>query len=81
VAVVGVQRWACRVLVGKTEGRRSFESRRCVCEDKSRLRGIGWEGLDWIYLAQGKDKWRAFVNAIIFDSIQCREFVDSLKVC
>jgi len=26
------------------------------------LREIGWEGVDWINLAQDWDKWRAFVN-------------------
>jgi hypothetical protein len=26
------------------------------------LREIGWDGMDWIYLAQDKDQWRALVN-------------------
>jgi hypothetical protein len=26
------------------------------------LREIGWEGVDWMHLAQDRDKWRAFVN-------------------
>jgi hypothetical protein len=26
------------------------------------LREIGWVGMDWIYLAQDRDQWRAFVN-------------------
>jgi hypothetical protein len=26
------------------------------------LREIGWEGMDWIDLAQNKDQWRALVN-------------------
>jgi hypothetical protein len=29
------------------------------------LREIGWAGVDWIYLAQDRDKWRALVNAIM----------------
>jgi hypothetical protein len=29
------------------------------------LREIGWDGMDWIYLAQDKDKWRALVNKIM----------------
>jgi hypothetical protein len=29
------------------------------------LRDIGWEGVDWIYLAQGKDHWRAVVNTVM----------------
>jgi hypothetical protein len=23
---------------------------------------IGWEGVDWIYVAQDRDRWRALVN-------------------
>jgi hypothetical protein len=29
------------------------------------LREIGWDGRDWIYLAQDRDRWRAYVNAVI----------------
>jgi len=29
------------------------------------LREIGWEGLDWICLAQDKDQWQAHVNTVI----------------
>ena len=61
----------------------------CIQQDDARslqyqvnnscLTGTGWEGLDWIHLARGRDNWWAVVNMIIFDSMQCREFVDSLK--
>jgi hypothetical protein len=27
------------------------------------LREIGWDGMDWIDLAQDRDQWRALVNA------------------
>jgi hypothetical protein len=26
------------------------------------VREIGWDGMDWIDLAQDRDQWRAFVN-------------------
>jgi hypothetical protein len=29
------------------------------------LREIGWDGIDWIDLAQDRDQWRALVNAVI----------------
>jgi hypothetical protein len=28
------------------------------------LREIGWDGVDWIYLAQDRDQWRALVNTV-----------------
>jgi hypothetical protein len=30
---------------------------------KMDLVGIGWGHVDWVGLAQGKEKWRALVNA------------------
>jgi hypothetical protein len=32
---------------------------------KMDLREIGWDGGDWIDLAQGRDQWRALVNAVM----------------
>jgi hypothetical protein len=29
------------------------------------LREIGWEGVVWIYLAQDRDQWQAFVNTVM----------------
>jgi hypothetical protein len=29
------------------------------------IRGIGWEGMDWIHLAQDRDQWRAVVNTVM----------------
>jgi hypothetical protein len=29
------------------------------------LREIGWDGMDWIDLAQGRDQWRPFVNTVM----------------
>jgi hypothetical protein len=32
---------------------------------KMDLRDIGWDGMDWIDLAQDRDQWRALVNAVM----------------
>jgi hypothetical protein len=29
------------------------------------LREIGWEGVDWVDLAQDKDQWRALVHTVM----------------
>jgi hypothetical protein len=29
------------------------------------LREIGWDGVDWVHLAQDKDQWRALVNTVM----------------
>jgi hypothetical protein len=32
---------------------------------KMDLREIGWDGVDWIDMAQDRDKWRALVNTVL----------------
>jgi hypothetical protein len=32
---------------------------------KMDLKEIGWDGVDWIELAQGRDQWRALVNTVM----------------
>jgi hypothetical protein len=32
---------------------------------KMYLREIGWDGMDWIDLAQDRDQWRALVNTVM----------------
>jgi hypothetical protein len=39
--------------------------RRWVDNIKMDLLEIGWGGVDWIDLAQNRDKWRVFVNAVM----------------
>jgi hypothetical protein len=29
------------------------------------LRDIGWDGMDWIELAQDRDQWRALENTVM----------------
>jgi hypothetical protein len=53
--------------VGKPEGRRPLGRPRRRWEDniKIDLREVGWRGMDWINLAQDRDRWRALVNAVM----------------
>jgi hypothetical protein len=53
--------------VGKPERKRPQGRPRRSWEDNIRmdLREIGWGGMDWIDLAQGKDQWRALVNTLM----------------
>jgi hypothetical protein len=57
----------CRILVGKPEGQRplGIPRRRWVDNIKIDRRDIGWDGMDWIYLTQDRDQWRARVNKVI----------------
>jgi hypothetical protein len=66
VARVG-ERSAYRALVGKPEGRRPLGRPRRRWEDNIRmyLREVGWGGMDWINVAQDRDRWRALVNAVM----------------
>jgi hypothetical protein len=58
------RRNAYRLLVGKPEGKRpqGRPRRRWVDNIKMDLREIGWNGMDWIDLAQNRDQWRALAN-------------------
>jgi hypothetical protein len=64
---MGARRRAHRILVGKPEGRRPLERPRRRWEDniKMDLREVGWDGADWIDLAQDRDRWRAVVYTVM----------------
>jgi hypothetical protein len=52
------KRNTCRILVGKPEGKRPLGRSRHRWMDiiKMDLREIGWDGMDWNYLAQDRDQ-------------------------
>jgi hypothetical protein len=64
---MGERRGVFRVLVGKPEGMRPLGRPRRRWEDniKMELQEVGCGGMDWIVLAQDRDRWRAFVNAVM----------------
>jgi hypothetical protein len=59
VARMGKMRNAYNILVGKLERKRSLGRPWRGWEDNIRmnLREIGWEGVDWMHLAHGRDYW------------------------
>jgi hypothetical protein len=63
----GEKRNAYRLLVGKPDGKRPLgrPRRKLVGNIKMDLREIGWDGMDWIDLAQDRDQWRALLNIVI----------------
>jgi hypothetical protein len=56
-----------RVLVEKPEGKRPMgrPRRRCGNTIKMYLQEVGCGGIDWIELAQDRDRWRELVNAVM----------------
>jgi len=65
VAGNGERRGVYRILVGKPKGKSPLGRPRRRWEDniKMYLQEVGCGGMDWIELAQERDKWRAIVNA------------------
>jgi hypothetical protein len=66
VCSYGERRNVYRVSVRKPEGKRPLGRSRHRWEDniKNYLQKVGCGGLNWIDLAQGRDKWRALVNGV-----------------
>jgi hypothetical protein len=67
VARMGEKRNAYKLLVGKPEGKRPLgrPRRRWVDNIWMDLGEVGWGDVDWIDLAQDRNRWRALVNSIL----------------
>jgi hypothetical protein len=66
---MGEERKVCKVLVGKPEGKRPLGRPRRRWEDGMRMdlrEIVVWVGgVDWIRLAQDRDRWRAVVSVVM----------------
>jgi hypothetical protein len=67
VARMGEKKNAYRMLVGKPEGKRSLgrPGQRWVDNIKMDLKETGWDGMDWVDVAQDMEHWRALVNMVM----------------
>jgi len=67
VTLMGKRRGVDRVLVGKSEGKRTLGRTRCKFDTNIKMDLLEEElgGIDWIDLAQDRDKWWSLVNGVI----------------
>jgi hypothetical protein len=67
VGGMGEKRNACRLLVGKPEGKRPLgrPSRRWLDNTRMELGEVGWGDVAWIGLAQDRNKGRALVKSVM----------------
>jgi hypothetical protein len=67
MAHMGEHRNVYKVLMGKPEGKRPLGRPRRRWEDGIRmdLREIGWGSVEWMQLAQDRDRWWALVNTVM----------------
>jgi hypothetical protein len=65
-SAMGKMRGTLRFLVGKPEGKDNLENLgvdgRIVLKS---FKDIGWDGVDWIDVAQNGKRWRVFVNKVM----------------
>jgi hypothetical protein len=64
---MGDKRGAYRTLMAKSGGKRPLGRPRSILQDnrKMDLHEVGWGGMDWIALAQDRERWWALVNAVM----------------
>jgi hypothetical protein len=63
----GEKRDVCRLFMRKLVGKRPLGRPRCRWVDNVRmdLGKMGWGDVDWIGLAQDRNRWRALVNSVL----------------
>jgi len=61
---MGERKGVCSVLVWKPEGKRPLAKPRLRWEDSTKM-DLQEVGVDWIELAQNRDRWRALVTAVM----------------
>jgi hypothetical protein len=63
----GEKRNAYRLLVGKPGGKKTLgrPRRRWMNYNRMYLVEVGWGDVDWIDLAQDRNRWRAVVNSVL----------------
>jgi hypothetical protein len=74
----GERRGVYRVLVGKCEGKEPLGKPRCKWESNNinYIQEERWEGMDWIDMAQERDRWGSFkCGNKLSSSIKCWEFL------
>jgi hypothetical protein len=81
-STIGEKRNACRILVGKPEGKRPLgrPRRRKVDNITMDLREVRWNFMDWIDRAQDRDQWNALCEHgnELLGSRKCWEFLEWL---
>jgi len=73
------RRGSYRVLVGRPDGKKLLERPSLRLEDiiKMELQELRREGMDWLELAQDRDRWRTLVTRKEpLGSIKCEKFLD-----
>ena len=68
VARMGGERGVYRVVVGKPDGKRPLgrPRRRWVDNIRIYLQEVGCGYVDWIGLAQDRDRWQTLVSAVMY---------------